>query len=276
MLHLAYTLRKEGWYVAGTCRTQQKQQILSAQGIQAYCFNRDHPIPNLPHILESVSYIINSVPPDTIGDPVFDLHSRDLISLPALRWFGYLSTTGVYGDTASQWVDETAVPNPTGQRQKRRLYAEQSWLTLLATYNLPLHIFRLAGIYGPKRNALVAVKEKTAHRIQKPGHMFSRIHVDDIVTVLKASFTHLQPGTIYNVCDDEPAQGHEVVAYASHLLGCAPPPLIPFKEAALSPRTASFYTDNRRVCNQRIKKDLGISLRFTNYRAGLEHLMNSL
>ena len=275
-LHLARTLLKEGWYIAGTCRTQQKQHILCAEGIQAYCFDRDHPVADLPHILSTIPYLINSVPPDIIGDPVFDLHGLDLSCLPSLRWFGYLSTTGVYGDTAGQWVDETAIPHPTGERQKRRLRAEQNWLSLFTQYRMPLHIFRLAGIYGPKRNALAAIKAQTAQRIHKPGHMFSRIHVEDIVTVLKASITHPDPGAIYNVCDDEPAPGHEVIAYASHLLGCAPPPLIPFEQAILSPSKASFYTDNRLVCNQRIKQDLGISLQFAHYRTGLEYLLSGL
>ena len=190
-----------------------------------------------------------------------------------LEWIGYLSTTGVYGDTGGAWVDETATPAPTGARGRRRLAAENAWLAFGERHGLAVHVFRLAGIYGPGRNALATVRRGAAKRIDKPGHVFSRIHVADIAQVLAASIAKPNPGAIYNVCDDEPAPAADVVAHACALLGVAPPPLTPLDEADLSPMARSFYADNRRVSNARIKNELGVALRFPDYRAGLASLL---
>ncbi|MEK9725956.1 MAG: SDR family NAD(P)-dependent oxidoreductase, partial [Rhodospirillaceae bacterium] len=181
------------------------------------------------------------------------------------------STTGVYGDTGGAWVDETAPASPDVGRSRRRAEAEAGWRDLAVRHDLPLHTFRLAGIYGPGRNVLDQARAGTARRIVKPGHRFSRIHVDDIARVLLASMARPDPGAVYNVCDDEPAEPAEVTAFACALLGIEPPPLVPFEEAAraMTPMGRTFWTDNRRVRNDRIKRELGVDLAYPTYREGL-------
>ena len=199
---------------------------------------------------------------------MLDHHARDLAALPRLRWLGYLSTTGVYGDRGGGWVDESDARLPSGVRGRRRVAAEDGWLALHRDRGLPVHVFRLAGIYGPGRNALATVRAGTARRVDKPGQVFSRIHVDDIVAVLRASMARPAPGAVYNVADDDPAPPQDVVAYAAELLGVAPPPLVPFAEAALSPMARSFYDDSKRVRNDRIKRELGVRLAYPDYPRG--------
>ena len=171
------------------------------------------------------THILLSIPPDGEGDPALNCHGADIAALPGVEWVGYLSTTGVYGDTGGAWVDESASPAPTGVRGRRRLAAEMGWLAFGEQPGLAVHVFRLAGIYGSGRNALATVRRGEARRIDKPGQVFSRIHVADIAQVLAASIARPRPGAIYNVCDDEPAPGADVVAHACALLGVAPPPL---------------------------------------------------
>jgi nucleoside-diphosphate-sugar epimerase len=186
-----------------------------------------------------------------------------------ISWLGYLSTTGVYGDTGGAWVDEESPLLPDTERGKRRLEAETKWLSLYRCAGLPVHIFRLAGIYGPGRNQLVSVLDGTAKRIVKPGQVFGRVHVEDIAGVLEASINHPCPGRAYNVCDDEPCPPQEVVSFAAQLLGKPVPPEIPFERAELLPMARSFYADSKRVSNARIKTELGYKLLYPNYRSGL-------
>jgi nucleoside-diphosphate-sugar epimerase len=186
-----------------------------------------------------------------------------------LQWVGYLSTTGVYGDRGGDWVDEESSLEPNTTRGERRLKAEQNWLKLCNDHGLPVHLFRLAGIYGPGRNQLLTVLNGTAKRIIKAGQIFSRIHVDDIAGVLTASIAKPNPCRAYNVCDDEPCPPQEVVEYAASLLGLPLPPEIPFEEANLSSMAKSFYADSKRVSNQRMKNELGYQLLYPNYREGL-------
>ncbi len=209
------------------------------------------------------------MPPDETGDPVLDRHGADLAALPALRWAGYLSTTGVYGDRAGSWVDEDTVAQPAGERGRRRLAAEQGWSALFRERGLPLHVFRLAGIYGPGRSALDAVRAGRAMRLDRPGQVFSRIHVADLVTTLRRSMARPAPGAVYNICDDEPAPSGDVIAFACALLGVTPPEPVLFDAAGLSPMARSFYDDNKRVANRRIKDALGVRLAFPTYREGL-------
>jgi nucleoside-diphosphate-sugar epimerase len=272
-LALAEPLRAEGWRIAGTCRTNEQQAALAARGITAHVFERDRPLADPATLFAGVTHILSSVPPDAAGDPVLDVHGADLARLSGLAWAGYLSTTGVYGDRAGGWVDEASALEPTGARGRRRLAAERGWLALWQRHGLPVHLFRLAGIYGPGRNALESLRDGTAKRIIKPGQVFSRIHVDDIVQVLRASMTRPDPGAAYNVCDDNPAPPAEVIEYAAALLGIAPPAAAPFEQAELSPMARSFYEDNKRVRNDRIKRELGVTLRYPDYRAGLQALL---
>lgn len=268
---LAERLLGTGWAVAGTTRSADKAAALRAEGIEALVFDRHHPLPATA--LAGTTHLLVSIAPDEAGDPVLDLHGDDIAALSGLQWIGYLSTTGVYGDWQGAEVDESSELRGAKGRNRRRIDAEASWLALNADKGLPIHVFRLAGIYGPGRSALDQVRAVRARRIDKPGHLFSRIHVEDIAAVLQASIARPYPGRIYNVCDDEPAPAAEVTAYACRLLGVEPPPLIPLEEAEMSPMALSFWEDNRLVSNRRLHEELGVSLAYPDYRAGLEAIL---
>jgi nucleoside-diphosphate-sugar epimerase len=270
---LARALSAQGWRVLGTSRSADARPAPASDGVRMRVFDRAHPLSDLGAILADATHLLSSVPPDDRGDPVLDLHGKDIAAARGLRWIGYLSTTGVYGDRAGGWVDEEAPLLPTGERGRRRVAAEGEWLDLRRRHGSPLHIFRLAGIYGPGRNALDAVRSGRAQRIVKPGQIFSRIHVADIAQVLRASMTTPEPGAIYNVCDDDPAPPAEVIAFACDLLGVPPPPAVPIEQARLSEMALSFYADSKRVSNRRIKEKLGVKLLYPSYRDGLVALL---
>lgn len=270
---LAHRLAAEGRRTGGTSRSPEAAAALTARGLACEVFARGHPI--APASLTDITHILVSVPPDEMGDPVLDVHGADIAALPGLRWLGYLSTTGVYGDCGGAWVDEQSELRPSGARGRRRVAAETGWLALWRERGVPVHVFRLAGIYGSGRNVFEALRAGTAKRIDRPGQVFSRIHVDDLASVLIASMARPLPGAIYNVCDDEPAAPEAVVAHGARLLGIPAPPLIPFDSAALSPMARSFWDDNKRVSNSLIKRELGVSLRYPSYRAGLEAVLSA-
>ncbi|MEX2407980.1 MAG: NAD-dependent epimerase/dehydratase family protein, partial [Rhodovibrionaceae bacterium] len=219
--------------------------------------------------LRGASHLLSSVPPDKSGDPVLRDLAPCLKEARNLAWAGYLSTTGVYGDRGGGWVDEDTPARPGNPHSQRRAAAEAEWLGLCSDHGLPVQIFRLAGIYGPGRSQIDALKTGRARRIVKPGQVFSRIHVADIASALRASMARPVPGRIYNLADDEPADAAEVVAYAAGLLGIAPPPEIPFEEAELSEMARGFYAECRRVRNLRLRKELGVALAYPSYREGL-------
>lgn len=259
---LARRLRAQGWKVTGTSRTG---------GDGTLAFDGSTPLP--ASSLDGVTHLLVSVPPGHAGDPVLNAHADDLRRrAEQFRWAGYLSTTGVYGDRHGDWVDEASPLVPTTERGHRRLAAETQWREL----GLPLHIYRLAGIYGPGRNQFVSILDGTAKRIVKPGQIFSRIHVEDIAGVLAASIARPDPGRAYNVCDDEPCPPQEVVAFAASLLDRPPPPEIAFDDADLSPMARSFYAESKRVSNKRIKQELGYELLYPTYREGLTALLADL
>lgn len=251
---LAERLLPQGWRIIGTTRDANRR--LNVERL-------DWPAP-LP---EGVTHLLAGAAPDDHGDPFLRTH-RDAIAALRLDWAGYLSTTGVYGDHEGAWVDEDTPPAPTTLRGQQRLKAERDWQSL----DLPLHVFRLAGIYGPGRGPFEKVLAGTARRIIKPGQVFSRIHVEDIARVLEASMKSPAPG-IYNVCDDDPAPPEDVLEFAAHLLGLPPPPAIPYDQAAMSPMARSFYAESKRVRNDRIKTLC--ALKFPDYRAGLADLLAS-
>ena len=255
-----------GWRLAGTSRSPS-----DTADYPCHRLDRDHPLPAAA--FAGVTHILISVPPDAEGDPVLDRHGDDIAALPGLGWLGYLSTTGVYGDRGGDWVDETSELRPSGERGRRRAAAEADWLDLWRKHGVPVHIFRLAAIYGPGRSPFDALRTGAAKRIDKPGQVFSRIHVEDLASAMLASIARPRPGAVYNVCDDEPAAPADVVAYAAALLGGPPPPLVPFEEAGLSPMARSFYDDNKRVSNALIKKELGVEWRYPDYRAGLAAIL---
>jgi nucleoside-diphosphate-sugar epimerase len=263
---LAGRLSADGWRISGTSRNPAGPAEYDCRR-----FDRDHPLEAAAFV--GVTHILVSVPPDALGDPVLDGHGADIAGLPGLRWLGYLSTTGVYGDRGGGWVDEASELRPTAERGRRRVASEAGWLDLWRERGVPVHIFRLAGIYGPGRSPFDALRAGTAKRIDRPGQVFSRIHVEDLASVLQASIARPRPGAIYNVCDNEPAAPADVVAYAARLLGMAAPPLLPFETAELSPMARSFYDDNKRVANALIKQELGVKLRYPDYRTGLAAIL---
>ena len=271
---LAARLAMTGWTISGTSRSEGQAEKLRHLGYKMYVFDGSDPRPG--DWLDNVTHIVNSVPPgqESISglDPVLS-HFADIISqLPMLRWLGYLSTTGVYGNTDGAWVDEMSPLLPSAPRSANRVEVERAWVDFAGAYNLPFHIFRLAGIYGPGRNVLNAALAGQAPRIIKAGHQFSRIHVEDIAKILEASMKKPNSGAIYNVCDDEPAAAADVASYAYKLLGIPPTPEIVFEEAAasMSDMGKSFWKDNRRVNNDKIKKELGVRLTYPTYRDGLK------
>ena len=270
-LEIARLARAAGWSVAGTVTSADKAATLRAGGIDAQPFDGSAPL--VATNLASATHILCSIAPGPTGDPALK-HCADLMG--HARWLGYLSTTGVYGDTAGAWVDETATPHPTQPRSIERLATERAWQNLGETTGAAVDIFRLPGIYGPGRSAVDQVKAGTARRIDKPGQVFSRIHIEDIAATVVAAITTPHAGAIYNVVDDLPASSSDLIAYACELLGTPVPPAIPWAEIepAMSAMARSFYSENRRVKNDRIKRELGIVLRYPTYREGLKAIAN--
>jgi|GEM_PF-22067 nucleoside-diphosphate-sugar epimerase len=262
---IARALIDQNWTVFGTFRKKDDARALAALGIEPV------PFEDALDKLNAASAILSSIPPNVDGDPVLAHYGGLLRELSDTHWIGYLSTTGVYGDTGGALVDETAPLNPSNDRSHWRAAAEKSWLEISA------HVFRLAGIYGPDRSSLSRLKSDLKKRIDYPGHLFSRIHVDDIAQTILASLNHPNPGQIYNLSDDEPVEQQVVEAYAASLLGIDPPPLVAFNEAVkdMSPIAQTFWQDNRRIDNSKIKNEFGIKLIYPSYREGLKAIHQS-
>ena len=265
---LAKRLDLTEWKVTGTSRKTEGVAAIEALGFKGIAFDDLITIPN------DVTHIVSSVPPHADGDPVLKkLQTEIALRSKQFSWVAYLSTTGVYGDHAGGWVDETTPIAPNTERGHLRAIAEQKWLKLYEDHGLPSHIFRLAGIYGPGRNTLENLRDGTAKRVIRHGQIFSRIHVEDIAGILQASMARPNPGRIYNVADDEPAPPQDVIAYGAELLGLPTLPDIAFEHANLSPMARSFYADSKRVSNDRVKTELGYIFKFPNYRLGLAGLL---
>lgn len=263
------------WTLYGTMRRSDSDPDGPA-GVMPLPYESPDDITEISKIIKTVSHLLISIPPGKDSDPVLADFSAVIAGANNLQWIGYLSTTGVYGDKGGAWIDETAPYNPSGMRGARRAAAEQGWRRLFEQQGCPVHIFRLAGIYGPGRNQLVSLRAGTARRIIKPGQVFSRIHVDDIANILKKSMEKPYPGRIYNMCDDEAAPPQDVVAYAAELLDMPAPEAVPYETADLSDMARSFYDDNKRLHNDRIKKDLNYQLKYPTYREGLAALLKDL
>jgi nucleoside-diphosphate-sugar epimerase len=269
---LSRTLLPQGWQITGTTRSEVKAEALADQGVAPLIFPGDGDGDgDVADAIAQASHLLISAGPDASGDPVLNAVG-DMISARArqFEWVGYLSTTGVYGDHQGAWVDENTPLTPSTRRGQWRKDAEEAWH---AVPGLPLHIFRLAGIYGPGRGPFAKVRDGTARRIVKTGQVFSRTHVEDIAQVLAASIAQPAPGTAYNICDDDPAPPQDVIAHAAELLGAPVPPAIPFEIAEMTPMARSFYAESKRVRNDRIKDELGVQLRFRTYREGLAALL---
>ena len=266
---LSARLIGEGWTVIGTTRSQDKADRIRATGVEPVRWPPEDPAA----LLSRATHLLVSIGPDREGDPALR-HMGEAIrrAAPTLAWAGYLSTTGVYGDRQGGWVDEDDECRPSTRRGQWRLDAERAWA---AIPGLALHIFRLAGIYGPGRGPFAKVRAGTARRIVKPGQVFSRIHVDDIAEVLLASIRRPAPGRVYNVCDDEAAPPEDVIAHAARLLGVEPPPVQDYATAEMTEMARSFYAESKRVSNRRIREELGVVLRYPTYREGLAALLEA-
>ncbi len=259
------------WRITGTSRSDEGVAGIRAQGCEAVRFD------GLDRLPDDLTHVVTSVPPGVDGDPVLRKFSSELMRLAGrIEWCAYLSTTGVYGDHGGAWVDEDTPLTPNTTRGTKRVAAEAAWLQLHKHHGLPVHIFRLAGIYGPGRNVLENLKAGTAKRVIKPGQVFSRIHVEDIAGVLFASLQKPNPGAAYNVADDEPCPPQDVVKHGAELLGMTPPPEIPFGEAELSAMGASFFADSKRVRNGKVKRELGYVFKYPSYREGLKALLAAI
>jgi hypothetical protein len=261
-------------FFAGTTTREEKAEALRSLGVEAHVIPRDGTLEEhaLVKMLDGVSHLLLSAPPDEAGDPFLHQYGSILTQLPDLRWVGYLSTTGVYGDYKGAWVDEEAQLKACSERSLLRIKAEGQAMQLWRDHNVPFHIFRLSGIYGSERSALDQVRQGRARRIHKPEQVFNRIHVDDIAQVLCASMRSPAPGAIYNLADDEPAPSHVVTEYACRILGKDVPPMTQYEDIKhhMSPMARSFYTESKRIKNDKIKNELGIQLLYPNYKSGLE------
>ncbi|SCA57044.1 conserved exported hypothetical protein [Candidatus Terasakiella magnetica] len=261
--HFARQAMAKGWRVIGTSREENP-----IKGVETIFFDGQEKIENFAQRLEQVTHILHSIPPHKeTGDCVFNLHGEELEKLPNLQWMGYLSTTGVYGNADGAMVDENSLRAPSSARSQARKKAEDCWLGT----NLPIHIFRLAGIYGLGRSIFDQVRSGRARAIDKPNHVFSRIHIDDIAGVLWASIAKPKVGAAYNLCDDEACEPVKVLAYACDLMGRGMLPIKSFEEAAkiMSPMALTFWQDNKQVDNTKIKQELGYELIHPDYKEGL-------
>ncbi|OSP54452.1 SDR family oxidoreductase [Pseudoruegeria sp. SK021] len=268
---LAPLLLAKGWQITGTTRDPGTANALRATGITPFLWGDQDPAP----LLASATHLLISAAPSATGDPTLETFGPSIAAAaPQLSWVGYLSTTGVYGDHGGAWVDEDTPLTPSTTRGAHRVMAEAAWRDLARRTGLPLHIFRLAGIYGPGRGPFAKVRAGSARQIIKPGQVFSRIHVADIAQALHASIHAPAPGAIYNLCDNDPAPPQDVLAYAAQLLNLPPPPVEAWEEAEMTPMARSFYAESKRVHNDRIKRDLGLRLLFPDYRSGLRSLLS--
>ncbi len=261
-----------GWEVTGTVRSAEKAAELSREGIRTLVFGGFAVSSALTKAVAEADAVLVSVQPSEDGDPALGPLRAALMAAPNLRWIGYLSTIGVYGDQSGVWIDEDTPTAPTNARTRQRVEIEEAWLQLGRDSGKPVQIFRLSGIYGPGRNAITKLRSGTANRLIKPGQVFNRIHVDDIAGVLMASLAQPRNGAIYNVTDDEPGPPQDVITFAAELTGLEPPPEIPFEQAKLSPMAASFYGESKRVSNALVKREFGYAFRYPTYREALHDL----
>lgn len=257
-----------GIVIAGTTRSADNAEQLADMSYRIHLFGGAAPGPTLGADLRAATHVVLSIPPDEDGDPALRHHRADLDAAANLEWLCYYSTVGVYGDFGGAWVDEESETKPVNQRSRLRVDVEQQWRDYAKARGVPLSILRIAGIYGPGRSTFDKLRAGDARRIVKPGQVFNRVHVEDIGRVTMLAAGRRLDGT-FNLADDAPAPPQDLVTHAAELLGVPPPPEVPFAEAEMSPMARSFYSDNKRVSNARIKAALGIELLYPSYREGL-------
>ena len=267
---LAARLVPKGWRIIGTTRSPDKMAAIAETGVQPLLW----PGTDVSALIAKVPHILISAGPNADGDPVLNaLHGQFAEAASGMRWLGYLSTTGVYGDHHGDWVDEDTPLAPSTKRGAARVKAEAAWQGIP---DLPLHIFRLAGIYGPGRGPFAKVQNGTARRIIKQGQVFSRIHVDDIALALDLSIRIPQPNAIYNLCDDDPAPPQDVIGHAAELLGLPLPEAVDYETADMTPMARSFYAESKKVRNDRAKEQLGWRPAFPDYKTGLAAMLKDV
>ena len=261
-------LNDKGWKVFGTSRSRDNFSDIEKSGAIPILWGSEE----LRSVIKEAALVLSSVAPKNDNDPVIQMYGEDLKENSSqIKWAGYLSTIGVYGDTKGEWVNENSPLKPSTNRGIARVNAEKKWLK---NNFLPSHIFRLGGIYGPNRDPFQKVLQGKAVKIIKPGQVFSRMHILDIVQTLLASISQPKPHSIYNLCDDNPAPPQDVLSYAAKLLSVDQPPTVRFEDADLSEMARSFYAENKRVSNQLIKSELGVDLSYPDYKVGLESLLD--
>jgi nucleoside-diphosphate-sugar epimerase len=275
--HFVEVFGQKFGHIVGTVRGAERAAALNASPsgrLTALIFDGNNAAtPELQSAIAEADAALVSVPPDENGDPVLRTCGDILAHAQRLRAIVYLSTIGVYGDRGGAWVDEATPPQPGAARSRERLAAEQAWIDFGAHHNVAVAVLRLAGIYGPGQNALVQIASGKARRIVNPGQVFNRIHVGDIAQAIDAAFTRRASG-IFNVADDAPTPPADPIVFAAQLMGVEPPPEISFEQAApsMSPMAMSFWQECRRVKNDKLKRELGVSLRYPTYREGLRAL----
>ncbi|CDN91929.1 SDR family oxidoreductase [Agrobacterium tumefaciens] len=268
---ISNALKTEAATIAGTTRSEDKFSSLTAAGMTPFLFDGAHLNDELITAMGNVTHLVQSIAPGKEGDPLLALLGDDLKRLlPNLKWLAYLSTVGVYGDHDGAWVDEDTPCRPVSARSVERVTAETAWATAAQRADVPLAILRLSGIYGPGRNAFMNFEKGTARRLVKKDQVFNRIRVEDIGAALAFLAQRNQRG-VFNVTDDEPGPPQDVVSYAATLMGIEPPPEQPFETADLTPMARSFYGENKRVSNARIRR-LGFDFDFPDYKMSLAQL----
>ena len=266
---LSRLLMPQGWRIIGTTRSADKAKTLIAEGVEPLIW----PGSDMTEPLAQATHLLSSIAPDADGDPVLNALGDQIGKAAPFDWTGYLSTTGVYGDHQGAWVDEDTALTPSTKRGHARVKAEAEWQSIP---DLPLHIFRLAGIYGPGRGPFAKVRNGTARCIIKKGQVFSRIHVDDIARALELSIAAPHPGAIYNLCDDDPAPPQDVIGHAAELLGLPLPEAVDFETAEMTPMARSFYAESKKVRNDRAKEHLGWRPTYPDYKTGLAAMLKDV
>ncbi|MZH14650.1 MAG: SDR family oxidoreductase [Nitrospinae bacterium] len=269
---LVQRLPDSEWDFSGTFRPSGKNDSLP--GTNLLPFDGSKATPDIEAALSKATHLLVTIPPQPSGDVVLQNFGSKIKDCKNLQWIGYISSTGVYGDTRGEWVDESSILQPETELHVLRVKAEEEWLK--SGYDCPVMLFRCVAIYGPGRNLLLSVKQGRARRIEKPGLVFSRIHVEDLAQVLEASIKNPKPGEIYNVSDDRPSPPSETVEYACRLLKVEPPPLIPYESAELTEIARGFYKTCKRVDNKKIKEELGVKLKYPDYKSGLDAIFKSM
>lgn len=271
---IAEELRAECDWIGGTSRDPDKLASMAEAGIEAFLFDGIQPTVAIAEALQKATHILISAGPDAEGDPALRCHRLDIANAPKLKWVGYLSTVGVYGDHQGAWVDESTECCPVSKRSIERVRAEGAWQSFVGELDKPLGIYRLAGIYGPGRNQMKNVEKGKSRCIIKKDQVFNRIHVADIAQVLAKAALTKHKG-IMNVCDDEPAPPQDVITYCAELLGVEPPKAVDYEDAKMTPMARSFYGENKRCSNKKLHELIEGDMYFPNYRVAFDHLFET-